>query len=179
MAQHIRILMVEDSPHDAELIERELRRSKLDFSAQRVDTEKDFRGALESSDPDVVLCDYNVPGFDGIEALKIACELIPNTPFIFVSGSIGEERAVQALREGATDYILKDRPTRLAPAIVRALDQRRERRLRQRAQEALQRSEERFQYAAKATQEVIFDADLTKETMWFSEALTTVWGHEL
>src|SRR5712692_12065448 len=118
MPEHIRILMLEDNPLDAELIERELRRAKLDFSAHRVETEKEFRDALESTDPDVILGDYNLPGFDGVEALKIASSLVPDTPFIFVSGSIGEERAVQALREGAIDYILKDRLSRLASAIT-------------------------------------------------------------
>jgi len=177
--QHIRILMLEDNALDAELVERELRRAKLDFSARRVETESDFRDALESTDPDVILGDYNLPGFDGVAALKIAGSLLPDTPFIFVSGSIGEERAVQTLREGATDYILKDRLSRLASAITRALDQRRERQLRRRAQEALQGSEERFQYAAKATQEVICETDLIKGTMWLNETLTTVWGHEL
>jgi two-component system, cell cycle sensor histidine kinase and response regulator CckA len=171
--------MVEDNPLDAELIERELRQAKLDFSARRVQTEEKFREALESSDPDVILGDYNLPGFDGVAALKIAKALFPDTPFIFVSGSIGEERAVQTLQEGATDYVLKDRLSRLPSAITRVLDQRRDRQLRRRAQQALERSEERFQYAAKATQEVICDRDLMLNKMWFSNALETLWGHRL
>ena len=179
MGQHIRILTVEDSTLDAELVERELRRAKLDFSCQRVEIEPDFRAALESSDPDVILADYNLPRFDGISALNIAHALVPETPFIFVSGSIGEERAAQALREGATDYILKDRLSRLPAAITRALDERRERQLRVRAQEALRRSEERFQYAAQATQEVIWDWDVASGKVWFNEALKTVWGYNL
>jgi PAS domain S-box-containing protein len=177
--QHIRILMVEDNPLDAELIERELRRSKIEFSASRVETEQTLRDALESSDPDIILCDYNLPGFDGVAALKIATLLLPDTPFIFVSGSIGEERAVQTLREGATDYILKDRLSRLPSAVTRALDQRRDRKLRRRAQDALERSEERFQYAAKATQEVIRDRDMLADRIWFSDAIRTLWGHNL
>jgi PAS domain S-box-containing protein len=114
-----------------------------------------------------------------VAALQIATTLLPDLPFIFVSGSIGEERAVQTLREGATDYILKDRLSRLPSAITRALDQRRDRQLRRRAQEALERSEERFQYAAKATQEVIRDRDLVLHKIWFSDALETIWGHRL
>jgi PAS domain S-box-containing protein len=179
MAQHIRILMLEDNPHDAELIQRELRRAGLDFSGPCVDAESDFRAALESTDPDVILADYNLRGFDGVSGLKIAKSLVPETPFIFVSGSIGEERAVQTLREGATDYILKDRLSRLPAAITRALDQRRERQLRRRAQDALQRSEQRFQYAAKATQEVIWDHDVATRKVTFNEALKTVWGYQL
>ncbi|HLJ75420.1 MAG TPA: PAS domain S-box protein, partial [Thermoanaerobaculia bacterium] len=179
MPQHIRILLVEDNPRDAELIERELRRGSLDVSTERVHDESALRSALDSMDPDVILCDYNLPGFDGIEALKIASELVPDIPLIFVSGSIGEERAVQTLREGAVDYVLKDRLSRLPSAITRALDQRRERQLRRRAQEALQRSEERFQYAAKATQDVIWDWNVLTDKIWFNEALRTVWGYQL
>src|SRR2546428_8889045 len=104
---------------------------------------------------------------------------MPDTPFIFVSGSIGEERAVQTLREGATDYILKDRLSRLASAITRAIDQRRERQLLRRAQEALQQSEERFQFAAKATQEVIWDWDVVTGRVSFNDALATAWGYHL
>src|SRR5712691_1580305 len=111
--QHIRILNLEDSAIDADLIVRELQRADLHFSASRVQTEEAFRAALEGSDPDVILADYNLPGFDGIAALKIAQSLVPNIPFIFVSGSIGEDRAIQMLREGATDYVIKDRLSRL------------------------------------------------------------------
>jgi PAS domain S-box-containing protein len=179
VTQHIRILTVEDNPLDAELVERELRRAKLDFAAHRVETEEDFRAALESSDPDIILADYNLPRFDGISALKIAHARVPETPFIFVSGSIGEERAVQALREGATDYILKDRLSRLPAAVTRALDGRRERELRRNAQQLLQSSEERFQYAAQATQEVIWDWDIASGKVWFNEALKTVWRYNL
>ncbi len=174
----IQILLIEDSPHDAKLIERELRRAGLTFTIQRVHTERDLRAALSAGAPDVILGDYNLPGFDGIEALKIVREIDSATPFIFVSGSIGEERAVQALREGATDYVLKDRLTRLPSAITRALSECRERKLRQRAQAALVRSEERFHYAAKATQELIFDVDLIDKRIWFNESITTDWGWE-
>jgi sigma-B regulation protein RsbU (phosphoserine phosphatase) len=141
----IRLLLLEDSPRDAELVERQLRRDHLNFSASIVDNEEDFRFALENSDPDVILSDYHLPGFDGVCALRIARVLAPSTPFLFVSGSIGEERAVEALREGATDYVLKDRLSRLASAIVRALAERRERALRRNIESALRSSEQRFQ----------------------------------
>ena len=177
-AGHIRILHLEDCALDAELIEQELKRAKLNFSSTRVETERSFRDELESSDPDVILADYNLPGFDGIAALKIARELVPDTPFIFVSGSIGEERAVQALLEGAVDYVVKDRPARLASAMVRAIGDRRERQHRQRTQEALKRSEERYTHAANATQEVILDWDLRSNRVVFNEALKTIWGYQ-
>ncbi len=177
--QHIRILNLEDSAIDADLIVRELKRANLDFSATRVDNEGSFRAALDSSDPDVILADYNLPSFDGIAALKIARSLVPDIPFIFVSGSIGEDRAIQALREGATDYVIKDRLSRLPSAITRALAERRERQLRQRTQEALRLSEERFRYAASATQEVIWDWDLSTDKLSFNDALRNIWGYSL
>ncbi len=174
----IDILHLEDRAVDAELIERELKRARLDFSSTRVETEHAFREALERSDPDIILADYNLPGFDGILALKIAQELVPEIPFILVSGSIGEERAVQALREGAADYVAKDRPARLASAILRALSDRRQRLLRQRAQEALKRSEARYKHAANATQELILDWNLRSDQVIYNDAMKTVWGYQ-
>ena len=178
LTRHLRILNVEDSPADAELIQRELRRANVDFTVTRVETEDDFRQALESTDPDVILGDYNLPRFDGVRALEIARDVAPEIPFIFVSGSIGEERAIQTLREGAADYVLKDRMARLPAAIKRVLEERRERQLRRSAQQALLRSEERFRLAARATMEVICDLNPATETLTFNEALSTLWGYE-
>jgi PAS domain S-box-containing protein len=177
--QHIRILNLEDSPADAELIGRELSRAHLDFSSTRVDDEPSFRAALETSDPDVILADFNLPRFDGVSAMRIARSLVPDIPFIFVSGSIEEERAALALREGATDYVIKDRLSRLPSAITRALAERRERRLSQSTQEALRISEERFRYAALAAREVIWDWSIATGRLAFSEALRSVWGYVL
>jgi signal transduction histidine kinase len=176
---HVRLLMVEDSKLDYELIASHLRRAQLDFSATVVDEEKTFRSMLETTDPDVILSDYNLPRFDGISALRIARVVAPSKPFIFVSGSIGEERAVEALREGATDYVLKDRMSRLAPAILRAITERRERMLRQSMETALSLSEQRFQYAAAATREIIWDWNLATSRIWYSDALRDFWGYEL
>ncbi|HET7712954.1 MAG TPA: response regulator [Thermoanaerobaculia bacterium] len=179
LRQHLRVLLVEDNEFDAQLIERELRRGGLDCSIHRVEEEAAFRTALEQSDPDVILADYNLPDFDGIAALKIARRLLPETPFILVSGLMGEERATQALREGAVDYIAKDRLRRLPAAVTRAIEERREKTLRMRAQDELRRSEERFKFAAIATQEVIWDWNLETDQLWFSDALAAVWGYSL
>src|SRR5687768_18063709 len=100
----VRVLLVEDQRTDAELIERELRRAQIDFVAHCVETEPDFRKQLEGFRPDVILSDYHLPLFNGALALSIAQQIAPQVPFIFVSGAIGEERAVAALKEGATDY---------------------------------------------------------------------------
>ena len=176
MSQHIRILMVEDSANDAALIERELRRANLNCSIQRVHTEDDLRQTLESMDPDVILGDYNLPGFDGIEALRIAQSIVPDTPYIFVSGSIGEERAVQTLREGATDYLLKDRMSRLPSAITRAVDQGRERRLRRRAQEALQRMSRQNELILNSAAEAIIAVDRDGKTLVVNPAASRITG---
>jgi two-component system cell cycle sensor histidine kinase/response regulator CckA len=120
----VRVLLLEDQPADAELVERELRRSGLAFTITQVSHERQFREALLDFAPDVVLADYHLPGFDGLAALELVRATAPELPFIFVSGSIGEERAVEALRLGATDYVLKDRLGRIRPAIDRAIHER-------------------------------------------------------
>src|ERR1700682_1935178 len=176
--QHIRILNLEDNPVDAGLIALELTGAALDFAITRVTTEWAFRDALESSGHDVILAGYNLPGLDGEVALRIARDLAPDIPFIFVSASLGAEQAVQALREGATDYIIKDRLSRLPSAITRALTEKRDRELHQRTQDALPHSEERFQYAARATQEVILDWNLNTDRVSFNEAMKSVWGYD-
>jgi signal transduction histidine kinase len=177
-AQPTRLLLLEDSPHDAELLQRQLRKSELQFCMTVVDDECGFRAQLQNNEPDVILSDYHLPGFDGVVALGIARAIAPSTPFIFVSGSIGEERAVEALREGATDYVLKDRLSRLPSAIVRALAEKRERVLRQNVETALRASEQRFQYAAAATREIIWDWNLATSRIWFSSAMHDIWGHD-
>jgi diguanylate cyclase (GGDEF)-like protein len=117
----LRILMVEDMPHEAELVVRQLRRDGLRFEARRVETEEALRTHLIEYSPDIILSDFNLPQFDGISALRVVREMAPAVPFIFVSGTIGEERAIDALRAGASDYVLKNNLLRLAPAVRRAL----------------------------------------------------------
>src|SRR5579884_2487504 len=101
--------MLEDSPADAELAGHTLRRGGVRFRHTRVDTEKDFIRELEENPPDVILSDYALPGFDGYAALGIAKKIAPKTPFIFVTGTMGEEVAIETLKNGATDYVLKHR----------------------------------------------------------------------
>src|SRR5918992_1609420 len=111
--RELKVLMLEDVPTDAELIERELRRNQIWYRALRVEDQPSFEKAIDEFKPDLILADYNLPSFDGISALRIAHNRVPDVPFIFVSGGIGEERAVEALRHGAVDYIIKDRMQRL------------------------------------------------------------------
>ncbi len=116
-----RILILEDDPWDAELAQRLLTGAGLDFTAVVVDTRATFTEQLAAFRPDVILSDYHLPGFSGEMALEIAQERCPQIPFIIWSGVLGDEAAVGLIKQGATDYILKDRPARLASAIQRAL----------------------------------------------------------
>ena len=147
MRAEIKVLMVEDQLEDAELLTFEMRRSGLPIVAQRVDDQAGYEAALETFAPDLILSDYTLPGFDGPLALAIARQRRPDTPFIFVSGTIGEQRAIDALRQGAVDYVLKDNRARLVPAIERALKEAEERDAGRWAQRELEESEERFRFA--------------------------------
>lgn len=142
-----RILIVEDDAFDAELAIDRLRADGLEFESLLVDDEQSFVRALVEFRPELVVCDFNLPGFSGEAALLKLRELSPLTPFIYLSGSIGESVAVDALRAGATDYILKHQPTRLPSAVRRALAEAREHRGRQQAEAELMRSQ-RFESLA-------------------------------
>ena len=134
-AAPVRLLFVEDSPLDAELIVMALRRGGVNVVVDQVAHADAFQAALVRGGFDLILSDYQLPGFDGLEALALARVHAPETPFIFVSGVLGEERAVETLKEGAVDYVLKQRLTRLPSAVMRALDEARERRERRVAEE--------------------------------------------
>lgn len=145
MNSELRILILEDDAVDSKLIEMELQRSNLAHSSRVVTTEQDFMAGLEYHRPDIILADYKVPGFDGLAALAVARRKCPDVPFIFVSGVMGEELAVEALKSGATDYVIKDKLGRLTPAILRALREVQERSERKRSEtirEALYRISE-------------------------------------
>src|SRR5215217_2181014 len=129
MESQVRVLFVEDQPLDAELCEHELRRAGLQFESQRVYTRAAYTHALASFSPDLILSDFSMPtDLDGFTALGLAREQAADVPFVFVSGTIGEERAVEAMKAGATDYVLKDHLNRLGPVVMRALGEARERR---------------------------------------------------
>jgi len=121
MGQPLRVLLLEDSEDDADLLLLQLRRGGYEPAAQRFDSAEAFRAALERKEWDVVISDYVMPGFGGLEALELFKHSGLDIPFIIVSGHIGEEVAVAALKAGAHDYVMKDRLVRLAPAIKRAL----------------------------------------------------------
>ncbi len=137
MKGKLKILILEDVAFDAELIEYELRREGVGFLSKRVETEENYIKELEELEPDLILADHSLPKFDGLSALKIANDKCPYIPFLFVSGKIGEEFAVNALKEGATDYIFKNNLSKLVPAIQRALKESNEQAERENAERAL------------------------------------------
>ena len=141
MTEDLRILIVEDVPTDAELVESELQDAGMAFSAKRVATKKAYIAALSTFLPHVILSDYSLPSFDGITALKLRRELCPDIPFIFVTGALGEELAIDLLKQGATDYVLKSRLSRLPVAVNRALREVKERKERERTQAELQEAQ--------------------------------------
>ena len=140
----MQLLHLEDSPSDAELIALLIRREWPECAIRHVASASEYRSALEHGQFDLILSDYTLPGVDGLSALALARTRFPETPFLFLSGTIGEERAVEALKRGATDYVIKDRPTRLIPAIRQAFALLAESERRRRTEVALRENEERF-----------------------------------
>ena len=137
--ERIRVLLVEDVEVEAELTCRHLRKHGIAHLVQRVDTDAAMRAALREFRPTVILSDFSLPGFDGLRALEIARECAPDVPFIFVSGTIGEERAIEALRRGAVDYVLKSNLARLGAAVSRALQEAEARAVRRRQERQISR----------------------------------------
>ena len=138
-----RILHLEDGDDDAYFVEHALRGDSILGELRRVDNAEDFRAALRDFEPDVILADYQLPDMDGMEALAMSVELRPDTPFIFVTGYLGEDVAVGTFKEGATDYVLKDHLTRLPSAVRRVLREAGEREKLAIAQASLVREEKR------------------------------------
>lgn len=141
MKAFLRILHLEDDPNDAELVQNTLAEEGIDCQVVLVDTRERFILELEGSSFDLVLADFALPGFDGMGALAIVHERYPDLPFVFVSGRLGEEAAIESLKSGAKDYVLKSRLSRLAPAVQRALNECEERDELKQAEQALRESE--------------------------------------
>jgi PAS domain S-box-containing protein len=140
----IKILHLEDDLKDAELLQATLETEGVACHITRVETQPEFSASLRQSSFDLILADYTLPSFDGISALRIAKEVRPDVPFIFVSGTLGEEVAIEALKMGATDYVFKTRLSRILPSVQRAVREGVERAERRRAEEALRTSEQSF-----------------------------------
>jgi CheY-like chemotaxis protein len=137
MARGLSILHLEDNPFDAELIERVISKDRRAYEIRRVDTKEGFTESLTQWCCDIILADYSLPSFDGLAALRIASEQSPGTPFIFVSGMLNEETALESLKLGATDYVFKHNLRRLIPCINRAMQEVADARVRKLTQTTL------------------------------------------
>ena len=151
MKPTLRILHLEDDLRDAELVEEILLSEGIACDIVRVDTQAAFLDALEQSGFELIFADYSLPAFDGISALNIAKEKAPDIPFIFITGKMGEDRAIETLKHGATDYILKDNLSRLVPSVNWALREFKEKMERKRSQEVLEFSHLLLQIVNRST----------------------------
>jgi diguanylate cyclase (GGDEF)-like protein/PAS domain S-box-containing protein len=172
MAEEIKLLIVEDVPTDAELAVRELRRAGLSCKVMRVDTEADYLRQLEAFVPELILCDFSLPRFDGLSALALARDRHPELPFIFVSGAIGEEVAVESLKRGATDYVLKTNLARLGSAVRRALQQAQDRRDRAKTEAELAAIRERTNSIFDSLRDVVWSVSPGRKQMIYVNAAT-------
>lgn len=174
----LKILLVEDSKADVELNLRALRDLDRPLLHQCVVDEASLRQALTDFRPDVILSDFSMPGFTGLAALTISRELTPETPFIFVSGTIGEELAIEALQRGAVDYVLKDNLRRLRPAVERALRAARATREHRRTELALRDSEERFRAIVESSHDWIWETDIDGVLRYSNGAVEAILGYQ-
>src|SRR5215469_9906960 len=178
MKSPLRILYLEDDARDVELVQETLAADGLNCQITRVDAEADFIAALEQGGFDLILADYSLPSFDGLSALKIARSGWPQLPLIFVSGTLGEEVAIEALKIGATDYVFKTRLSRIVPSVQRALREAKERVGLSRAQEALRRSEVYLAEAQKLSHTGSFGWDVSSGKIYWSRETFRIFGYE-
>jgi PAS domain S-box-containing protein len=178
MAPPLRILHLEDSPIDAELIQETLEVNGIACQATRVDTEAGFAALLKESCFDLILADYTLPSFDGLSALRLARSELPLVPFIFVSGTLDEDLAIEALKIGATDYVFKTRLSRLTPSVQRSLREAAERAELARAEQALRRSEAYLAQAQELSLTGSFGWDTVSREVYWSRETFRIFGLE-
>ncbi len=172
----LKFLLLEDSSLDIELIEALFTQSDIDCRFVTVNTQPEFESALEQEGFDLILSDYSLPGFDGIAALEIAQQLYPDVPFIFVTATMGEEVAIETLKRGATDYVLKQRLERLVPAVQRALREAEERRARRQIEAELYRQEQEYRALVENSPDIIIRFDKNYRTLYVCPAITEATG---
>src|SRR6202158_2881106 len=169
MRHPLRILSIEDDPKDTKLIQDLLETEGVVCEVRRVDAHAALLASVEQGGIDLILADYSLPSFDGISALKFALKACPDVPFIFVSGTLGEEVAIEALKIGATDYVLKTRLSRLVPSVLRAVREATQTGEHKRAAEALRRSEAYLAEAQKLSRTGSFGWDVSSGEIYWSE----------
>jgi PAS domain S-box-containing protein len=175
----LRILLLEDDAHDAELIEEFLHANHVACDVIHVQTRAEFVAGLEDAGINLILADYRLPSFDGLSALRLAVDTRPDLPFIFVSGALGEEVAIEAIKIGATDYVVKSRLSRLVPSVQRALREAGERAERKRAEEALRRSEMYLAEGQRISHTGSWSWNLASGTLVWSEEHRRIFGVDL
>jgi diguanylate cyclase (GGDEF)-like protein/PAS domain S-box-containing protein len=176
MGDAIKILFVEDQEADAELITRALRRSGAVLDARRVDSHAALITQLEEFRPDIVLSDFTLPGFGGLEALEMVRSHDSELPFVFVSGTLGEDRAIDALKRGATDYVLKNSLGRLPSAVTRALVEAANHRARLVAEKEVHRNARRLHDIVEASQDWIWELDADARFTFSNSAVHSILG---
>jgi signal transduction histidine kinase/CheY-like chemotaxis protein len=174
----LRILLLEDNTHDAELIQELLEADHFVCEVTRVQTRAEFVAGLENVGINLILADYKLPSFDGLSALKLALDAHADLPFIFVSGSLGEEVAIEAVKIGATDYVVKSRLSRLVPSVQRALREAGERAERKKAEEAFRRSEMYLAEAQRLSHTGSFGWNVSSGELFWSEETFRIFEYD-
>lgn len=179
LPKQIRILFIEDLASDYELALRVLKKENLDFTSVRVERAEEMIFELNNLKPHLIISDYSMPIFNGMEALKIAIELVPHLPFIMLTGSMNEETAVKCMKMGATDYVIKERITRLPFAVNEALEKSRLFDSKRKAEQALVKSEERFRRLAENAQDLIYRYEFipNRQFTYVSPSATQLTGY--
>ena len=176
MISKIKILIAEHDQHDLEMIAHELKNAGIDFVSEIVENETSFRQALNDFVPDVILCDYTFPSFDGPTAFLIREQVAPETPFILVSGTIGEENSIELIKNGVTDFVLKDRIFTLHTKLLRALNDADIRKQKNTIDQALAKSETHLAEAQKMAKMGSWEFDIESGIATCSKELFNVFG---
>lgn len=178
MSRALRVLNIEDSERDVELLRRHLSGAGYELTLDRVQTSADMKAALETREWDVILCDYSMPHFDALKALAVLKEMELDIPFIIISGTVGEAAAVEAMRAGAHDYLMKDNLARLGPTIEREMHEVENRRARRRAEGALRESEDRYRDLVEHSHDLICTHDLEGRVLSVNQTAARILGYD-
>lgn len=177
MKSIVKILILEHDSSDIELLHYELKKNGFEYTSQVVETREEFEHALLYFNPEIILSDYSLPSFNAVVAFNVKQKILPDVPFIIVSGTIGEENAVELIKNGVTDYVLKNKLFTINPKIKRALNESKEHHEKIVAEKQLQSSMERYNILSKATNDAIWDWDLASNQVYWNEGLKKIFGY--